>query len=365
MLNRTFDRRHFLAFSGAAGLAAILAACGDDGGDSEPSSSGSPGGATVDNATLRLGYFPNLTHPQPNIGIENGTFAKHLGSNVKLETKTFNAGPAVIEALFAGQIDVSYIGPNPAINGFVQSDGKEVRIIAGAASAGALLVVRPSANISSPADFANKKIATPQLGNTQDVALRAWLKKNGLNAKEQGGNVSVLPTANADALALFKKGDIDGAWVPEPWATRLVQEAEGRVYLDEKTLWPNGDFVTTHVIARPKYLADHPAVIENLLRAHIEVTEYANASPTEAKSLLNRSIEKLTSAALPVKVLDAAWENFRVTYDPIASSLKKSADDAFALGFLEKNPNLSTIYDLTALNRVLKEKQLAEVKGLI
>ncbi|MGE3983473.1 MAG: ABC transporter substrate-binding protein [Dehalococcoidia bacterium] len=366
MLNRSFDRRRFLALSGAAGLAAILAACGDDdGGDSKSiPSSGGPG-ATVDNATLRLGYFPNLTHPQPNIGVENGTFARVLGSNVKLETKTFNAGPAVIEALFAGQIDVSYIGPNPAINGFVQSDGKEVRIIAGAASAGALLVVRPGANISSPADFANKKIATPQLGNTQDVALRAWLKKNGLNAKEQGGNVNVLPTANADALALFKKGDIDGAWVPEPWATRLVQEAEGKVFLDEKTLWPNGDFVTTHIIARPGYLSEHPAVIESLLRAHVEVTEYAKASPTEAKSLLNRSIEKLTSAALPVKVLDAAWENFKVTYDPIASSLKKSADDAFALGFLERNPNLSTIYDLTALNKVLKEKQLAEVKGLV
>jgi NitT/TauT family transport system substrate-binding protein len=366
MLDRTLDRRRFLALGGAAGLAAILAACGDDGGDNDSSStpSGDSNGA-ADNATLRLGYFPNLTHPQPNIGVENGTFAKHLGSNVKLETKTFNAGPAVIEALFAGQIDVSYIGPNPAINGFVQSDGKEVRIIAGAASAGALFISRTAAGINQPSDWANKKIATPQLGNTQDVALRAWLKQNGLNAKEQGGNVTVLPTANADTLALFTKGDVDGAWVPEPWATRLVQEAGGKVYLDEKSLWPNGDFVTTHIIARPKYIADHPTVIESLLRAHIEVTEYANASPAEAKSLLNRSIEKATTAALPVKVLDAAWENFKVTYDPIASSLKKSAEDAFALGFLDKNPNLSTIYDLTALNKVLKEKQLAEVKGLV
>jgi NitT/TauT family transport system substrate-binding protein len=366
MLTRTFDRRRFLALGGAAGLAAILAACGDDGGKGSASSGNSDSGkAEAENATLRLGYFPNLTHPQPNIGIENGTFAKALGTNVKLETKTFNAGPAVIEALFAGQIDASYIGPNPAINGFVQSDGKEVRIIAGAASGGALFVVRPAAGINAPADLANKKLATPQLGNTQDVALRAWLKKNGLNAKEQGGNVTVLPAANADTLALFTKGDIDGAWVPEPWATRLVQEAGGKVYLDEKSLWPNGDFVTTHIIARPKYLAEHPSVIESLLRAHVEVTDYANTNPAEAKSLLNRSIEKATTAALPVKVLDAAWENFRVTYDPIASSLKKSAEDAFALGFLERNPSLSTIYDLTALNRVLKERQLAEVKGLV
>jgi NitT/TauT family transport system substrate-binding protein len=362
MLHRTLNRRRFLALTGAAGLsAAILAACGDSDEDSNASSGGSTG---VDNATLRLGYFPNLTHVQPNVGLENGTFTRVLGSNIKLEQKTFNAGPSVIEALFAGSIDVSYIGPNPAINGFVQSDGKEVRIIAGAASAGALLVVRPGAEIKRPADFANKKIATPQLGNTQDVALRAWLKQNGLNAKEQGGNVNVLPTANADALALFKKGDIDGAWVPEPWATRLVQEAEGKVFLDEKTLWPGGDFVTTHLIARPKYIADHPTVIENLLRAHVEVTEYAKTNATEAKSLLNRSIEKATSAAIPSKVLDAAWENFRVTYDPIASSLKKSADDAYGLGFLEKNPNLGAIYDLAPLNRVLKEKQLPEVRGL-
>lgn len=365
MPNR-FDRRHFLALTGATAAAILAAACGDESGNSEDPASNiataSAGGAPT--GTLRLGYFPNLTHVQPNVGLENGMYANALGPGVKLEARTFNAGPSVIEAIFAGALDASFIGPNPAINGFVQSGGKEVRIIAGAASAGALLIVRPAANINTPADFANKKIATPQLGNTQDVALRAWLRQNGLNAKEQGGNVTVLPTANADALALFKKGDIDGAWVPEPWATRLLQEAEGKVYLDEKTLWPNGDFVTTHLIARPKYIADNPGIIEALVRGHVEVTEYVAANPLEAKSLLNRSIEKATSAALPVKVLDAAWENFRITYDPIASSLKKSADDAFALGFLEKNPNLSTIYDLAALNNVLKEKSLAEVKGL-
>jgi NitT/TauT family transport system substrate-binding protein len=163
---------------------------------------------------------------------------------------------------------------------------------------------------------------------------------------------------------LFNKGDIDGAWVPEPWATRLIQEAGGKVYLDERTLWPNGDFVTTHLIVRAKFLASHPDVVEKLVKAHVDVTDYINANPAEAKALLNRSIEKATSAALPVKVIDGAWENQRITYDPIAASLKKSAEDAFALGFLEKNPDLTSIYDLTFLNKVLKERQLAEVKGL-
>jgi NitT/TauT family transport system substrate-binding protein len=354
---RTLDRRAFLALSGGFLLAA---ACGS--GDDEDSGANGNGG--TDPEALRLGYFPNVTHAQPNVGLERGTYQQALGDTIRLETKTFNAGPSVIEAIFAGAIDASYIGPNPAINGFVQSQGKDIRIVAGATSAGALFIVRPDRNINAPADFANKRLASPQLGNTQDVALRAWLKQNGLNAREQGGNVQVLPTANPDILSLFQKGDIDGAWVPEPWATRLVQEAGGKLYLDERTLWPKGDFVTTHLIVRAKFLADHPAAVERLVRAHVDITEYINTSPAEAKALLNRSIEKATSAALPVRVIDGAWENQRITYDPIASSLKKSAEDAFALGFLERNPHLSTIYELSHLNKVLNDKGLVPVGGL-
>jgi NitT/TauT family transport system substrate-binding protein len=346
-----------------AALSMFALACGAD--DNNDTASAGDGTRAPEQVTLRLGYFPNITHAQPQVGIARSTFSEALGPNVDLDTsKTFNAGPAAIEALFAGEIDATYIGPNPAINGYVQSDGKEVRIVAGATSGGALLVVRADAAIESPADFANKKVATPQLGNTQDVALRTWLADNGLNAREQGGNVQVVPTANADTLTLFQEGRIDAAWVPEPWATRLVQEAGGEVFLDEKTLWPEGKFVTTHLIVRTKFLAEHPDVVENLVRAHVELTQWINDNPAEARRLVNENIEKVTTKALPQEVIDAAWENLEFTYDPIASSLEKSAADAYDLEFLAEQPDLSGIYALDILNRILRAKNLAEVAGL-
>lgn len=357
--------RIILALTASAALLFGAVACGsDDDTDPTPIADGTAAAtAPAEPVTLRLGYFPNVTHAQPQVALERGTFDATFGDNVTLETKTFNAGPAVIEALFAGEIDASYIGPNPAINGYVRSDGKELRIIAGATSGGALLVVRPEANINTPADFANKKVASPQLGNTQDVALRAWLSANGLNAKEQGGNVQVLPTANADTLTLFQKGDIDAAWVPEPWGTRLIQEAGGKLFLDEKTLWPEGKFVTTHLIVRTKFLEQHPDVVEDLLRAHVETTAWINANPAEARALVNKSIEAITGKALAQAVIDASWENIEITDDPVASSLFKSADEAYELNFLNEKPELDGIYVLDPLNAILKEKGLPEVSA--
>ena len=359
MLTRTIDRRRFLALSGAASAAAILAACGDG---SEDSPNAGNGGAEPENATLRLGYFPNLTHVQPNVGLETGTVARVLGNNVKLETKVFNAGPAAIEALFAGEIDATYIGPNPAINGFQRSNGEEVRIVAGSASGGALLVVRPDANITNPGDLADTKLATPQLGNTQDVALRAYLQANGLETKEDGGNVTILPTANADTLTLFQKGQIDGAWVPEPWATRLILEAGGRVFLDERELWPNGDFVTTHLIVSAKFLRQHPGAVERLVRANVNATQFINERPEEAKALVNQGIEALTGKPLSRETINGAWENLRFTYDPIASSLVKSARDAYDAGLLGRDePDLEGIYALDLLHGVLTDLKLPAV----
>jgi NitT/TauT family transport system substrate-binding protein len=303
-----------------------------------------------------------MTHTQPHVALARGTFTEEFGPDVTLETKTFNAGPSVIEALFAGAIDAAYVGPNPAITGYVQSQGKEVRIVAGATSGGALLVVREGAAIAKPADFANKKIATPQLGNTQDVAFRTWLQRNGLKDRDHRGNVQVVPASNADALSLIQRGQLDGAWVPEPWATRIVQEAGGKLFLDERDLWPNGDFVTAHLIVRAKFLAEHPDVVERLLRAHVKTTQFINENPDDAKRLVNEGIKKVTSAALPDAVIDAAWPNQKVTYDPVASSLRKSADDAFALGYLgDKKPELTGIYALDPLNKVLTELGLKPV----
>jgi NitT/TauT family transport system substrate-binding protein len=344
--------------------ALVLAGCSGGPKAAAPAGGSSAGaGGASKPVTLRLGFFPNLTHAQPQVALTRGTFKEELGSNVTLETKTFNAGPAAIEALFAGAIDATYIGPNPTIAGFVQSQGKDVRIIAGATSAGALLVVRGDAGINKPADFANKKIASPQLGGTQDVALRAWLQKNGLKDKEHGGNVQVIPTNNADALSLISRGQLDGAWVPEPWATRIVQEANGKVFLDERDLWPNGDFVTTQLIVRTKFLQENPEVVERLVRAHVKTTQWINDNPDESKKIVNESIKKITGAGLSEAVMNAAWRNQKITNDPIASSLRQSADDAFGLGFLgDKKPDLSGLYALDTLNKVLKELNLKPVQ---
>jgi sulfonate transport system substrate-binding protein len=347
----------------AATLAVV--ACGGDDDEGTPgtgSTQAADGTSAADEeVTLRLGYFPNITHSQPIVGLHRGTYAEVLGANVKLETVTFNAGPSAIEALFAGAIDATYIGPNPAINGYAQSDGEALRIVAGATSGGALLIVRPEAGINEPGDLDGKRIASPQLGNTQDVALRKYLLDIGLGAKESGGNVDVLPTANPDTLNLFKQGKVDGAWVPEPWATRLIQEAGGEVFLDERELWPQGAFVTTHLIVSTDFLDEHPSTVEKLIQAHVETTEWINENPADARQLVNEGIEEVTGAALPAVVIDTAWENIEVTYDPVSSSLFGSAASAKELGFIDEVPD-ANIYSLDPLNQVLTAKGIATVR---
>ncbi len=313
---------------------------------------------------IRVGYFPNITHSQALIGLARGDFQTALGQDVKIEATTFNAGPSVIEALFAGQIDLAYIGPNPAINGYVQSSGKALRIVSGATSAGAALVVRPEANILQPADLAHKRLATPQLGNTQDVALRNYLVSNGLNTAEKGGSVQVIPTQNAQILDLFKQGKIDGAWVPEPWASRLVVEGGGEVFLDERDLWPGGDFVTAQIIVSTDYLKSHPQQVKASLKANLAVTQWEVAHPQEAQTLLNAQIEKLTGKKMPDAVLQQAFGRMRPTWDPISASLFAAADSAYNAGFLKQEPNLDGIYDLSLLNELLRAANLAEVSGV-
>ncbi|HXF12687.1 MAG TPA: ABC transporter substrate-binding protein [Terriglobales bacterium] len=303
---------------------------------------------------VRVGAFPNITHAQPMIGKANGWFEKAMGANVKIEWRSFNAGPSAIEALFAGAIDMTYVGPNPAINGYVRSNGEALRIIAGATSGGAALVVRSDSGINKSADFHGKRIASPQMGNTQDVALRAWVKSQGLKTRDKGGDVTVMPIANPDQLTLFLKKEIDAAWAPEPWASRLVHDAGGRIFLDERTLWPKGQFLTTELIVSTKFLQSHPDLVRKWLQAHVELTDWINGHVTEAKQILNRQIQKETGKALASPVLDDSFGRLQVTYEPLQEQLLRAAQLAFDAGFLGRQmPDLSHIYDLTLLNQVL------------
>ena len=342
-------------------LALVAAGCGDDG-----ASSRSAAGATVADGgaesptTVRLGYFPNLTHATAIVGTEKGLFAEKLGAN-KLDTKTFNAGPDVVTAILSGALDASYIGPNPAINAFAQSRGEAIRVVSGATSGGAFLVVKP--DVDSVADLKGKKIATPQLGNTQDVALRHWLKQQGLKTDVQGGgDVSVVPQDNGQSLETFKSGAIHGAWVPEPWATRLIQEGGGKVLLDEKTLWPNAQFVTTHLIVSTKFLEKHPDALKRLIEGQVAANDYIAKNPEDAKKAVNDGITEYTGKGIAPAVIDSAWKNLIFTNDPIASSLISSAKHAEEVGLL-KPTKLDGIYDLTILNTVLKTANLPEVES--
>src|SRR5882762_2236334 len=312
---------------------------------------------------LRVGYFPNVTHAQALVGRANGQFEKTLGPGVRIEWKAFNAGPSAIEALFANAIDITYVGPNPAVTGYVRSQGAAVRVIAGAASGGASLVVRQGSGINSVADFHGKKVATPQQGNTQDVALRSWLRAKGMKPREKGGDVQILPISNADQLTLFLKGELDAAWAPEPWAARLVHEGGGKIFLDERDLWPNHQFVITDLIVSPKFLKEHPDLIKNFLRAHVELTDWIGKNPVQAKQIMNQQLQKETGKALSPEVLNDAFARLQVTYDPIRSSLLKSTQQAFDEGFLGRTqPDLSGLYDLTLLNEVLQEKKARPVQ---
>ena len=315
-------------------------------------------GWTQGNAsTIRVGAFPNITHAQAMVGKANGWFDKAMGPQVKVQWTSFNAGPAAIEALFAGAIDMTYVGPNPAINGYVRSNGEALRVVAGAASGGASLIVRNDSGITRPEDFHGKRVASPQFGNTQDVALRNWLKIHGMNTNNKGGDVQIIPMANPDQLTLFLKKELDAAWAPEPWATRLIHEGNGRLFVDERTLWPNGQFVIGLLVVNAKFLKAHPDLVKTWIRANVDLTDWINAHPAEAKKLLNQQIQAETSKALPAIVLDEAFSRMQVTYNPLRGALLTAAKQAFDDGFLGRQmPDLSGLFDPTLLNQVLAEK---------
>ncbi len=327
-----------------------------------------PESTSQEKTKLRVGHFPNVTHAQGVIahGLSRagrGWFEERLGQEVEIEWFVYNAGPSAMEALLAGSIELTYVGPNPALNAHIKSGGEEVRIVAGACSGGAALVVQPDGRIQEEADFKGKRIGTPQLGNTQDVAARAWLTSHGLKITQTGGDAFVLPTANPDQLTLFRKGDLDAVWTVEPWVSRLELEAGGRVYLEEKDLWKGtgGRYVTTHLVSSAEFLEEQRELVKKIVAAHVELTQWIGEHPDEAKRLLNAEIEVETSKGLPAAILDSAWKRIEITHDPVRASLLESAGAAHAAGFLRERPDLSRIYEPGLLNEVLAAKGLPEV----
>jgi NitT/TauT family transport system substrate-binding protein len=303
---------------------------------------------------VRFGYFPNFTHAVAIVALEKGYLAKRLGKSVTITPVTFNAGPAAIEALFGNAVDVSLVGPNPTITGFTQSHGAALKVISGGASGGAGLVVRMG--INSIKDLKGRTIASPQLGNTQDVALRYYLKKNGLSTTtEGGGDVHIVPQDNATALAAFVSGSIDGAWVPQPWVSRLIAEGHGKELVNEASQWPNGKFIVTNTVASAAFIKSYPAAVSAIDAAELDAIDFIKAHPSEAKSIVNAQIKTITGSAIDPAYLDRAWANVDFTIDPLPSTLLASAKHAQAVGLLD-SVDLKGLYDLTALNALLAKR---------
>jgi len=328
-------------------LAAGLAACG-----SAQAENGSSSNAAA--VELRLGYYPNLTHAPAIAGLAEGFFTEHLGRGVHLTTQVFNAGPAEVEAIAGGALDAAYIGPNPAINAFVKSRGAAVRIVSGAASGGAGLVVRQGSGISDAASLRGKRLASPQLGNTQDVALRSYLAAHGIHVTSQGsGDATITEADNATILQLFASGQIDGAWVPEPWLSRLVDDQHGTLLVDESSLWPGGRFPTTELLVTTEFLSAHPDAVAGLVAANVESVDWINANPEKAQQVVNAALKQLTHKSLGEAVISDAWKRLDFSYDPVAEALSAEAAGAHSVGLLGA-VDLHGIVDLRLLNAQLR-----------
>ncbi len=327
----------------------VLAATGCSRAERAPEAPAAPaGGGTA--AELRLGYFPNVTHAPAIIGVEQGLFSAELGSTT-LTPQTFNAGGDAVNALLGGSLDATYIGSGPSINAFAKSDGAAVRLIAGATAGGAQLVVKPE--ITSPEGLRGKTIATPQLGNTQDIALKKWLTENGLTAGDGPQDVKIANLENPRTLDAFREGSVDGGWLPEPWSSRLVLDAGASVLLDEATLWPNGKFPTTVLVVRTEFLQQYPDTVRALLRGHLKAIATATDDPAQAKAVVNAGLQKLTGKALPEPVIDRAFTEIALDPDPLAATFPQLAEDSVTAGVTDKVTDLAGFVDVGPLNAEL------------
>jgi len=293
---------------------------------------------------IRFGHFPNITHAQAVIAHTlsrhgKGWFEERLGPNVEIQWFTYNAGPSAMEAIFAGSLDVTYVGPGPALNAHFKSNGQEIRVISGAANAGAALVVKADSPIKNPADFRGKKIATPQLGNTQDISCRAWLKAHGFNVTLTGGDVLVIPTANPDQLALLQKGSVDAVWTVEPWVTRLEREAKARVFLEDK------DTITTWLVSSVKFLRDRHDLAKKIAEANVELTKWIQEHESEAQKLLIEELKAETRADFPPDAVAQAWKRIHFTSEISRELIAKSVQDGKDAGFLKGSTDTSKLIE--------------------
>ncbi|AHH95053.1 ABC transporter substrate-binding protein [Kutzneria viridogrisea] len=352
-------KRRSIALVAAVSALVLAAACSRAASDPQPTQVADQGPA----AELHLGYFPNVTHAAALIGQAKDFFSKELGST-KLVSQQYNAGPDEVSALLGKSLDAAFIGSGPAINAFAKSDGQAVRLVAGATSGGAQLVVR--AGINGPADLKGKTVNTPQLANTQDIALKKWLSQNKLTEGAGADQVKINNTDNAQTLDLFKQGKIDGAWLPAPWSSRLVLDAGAKVLLDERSLWPEGKFPTTVLVVRTEFLQQHPKTVEALLRGELAATEWALANKGDAEKVVNDQLKALTGKALSQAVLDDSWNQIALTVDPLAGQFPKLAADQVTAGVVKTAPAVKGFADLTLLNKVLQSanKPAVDAAGL-
>jgi len=308
---------------------------------------------STDENKIRIAYFPNIGHAIPIVGMEKGFFEANIGEQSKIETRVFDSGPQAIESLFANSVDLAYVGPGPAINGFLNSENHNVKILAGAASGGASFIVHPESEINTASDFAGKKIAAPQIGNTQDVSLRHYLSEHGLKTADKGGSVIVYNIPNPDIYTLFVKGDIDGAWVAEPWATILETELNGKRLFQEEELWTNGEFASVLLIANANFVEKNPTLITNLLDSHHETAIWINQNPVETRDIFNAFLNSHLGQSLSDDVVDIALSNLVITADPLPESVHTFAEKADALGYLGRNGyDLSGIFYLFDTNPI-------------
>ena len=359
--------RALTAVLGVVAATALLSACSNSDEPTGAEGNTASPAAAEEITTLRLGYFPNFTHAPALVGIQEGFFKDALAEQELSVTPTiFNAGPDAVTALFAGALDITYIGPNPTVNAYVESQGDAVRVISGAASGGAALVV--SDDINSPGDLSGKTLATPQLGNTQDVALRYWLKEQGLAPTEDGGDVAIAPQSNSEGVVAFADGKIDGAWVPEPFVSQYLAQG-AKVLVNEAELWPDGKFVTTNIIVRTEFLEQYPDVVDAFLDAHIQALQLIEKDPATAKADVNSALQALTGSPLDEKILDQAWEQVTFTADPLPATLAESAAHAVDVGLLDLSPideaggSFDGLYALDSLNAALKRAGEDQVKS--